>query len=109
MGMTPEGFVKNDIKKLLKKYQAHVWYNMPVPSGYGVSTVDFIGHCCGRFFIVETKAEGKEPTQLQLNMMNDSDSKGGISFTVIGRNSPQLKALEDWIITTILASGHQLQ
>jgi hypothetical protein len=45
---TPEGRVKNKIKKLLNQHG--VYYDMPVPYGYGKSGLDFYGCHHGRFF-----------------------------------------------------------
>lgn len=58
MARTPEGKVKDDIKKWLKARGAY-WY-MPSQNGMGVVGVpDFI--CCigGRFVGIEAKAPGK--------------------------------------------------
>jgi Holliday junction resolvase len=56
--MTPEGRVKEQVKKVLKAHG--IWYFMPAANGYGkVGVPDFI--CCwrGRFLAIETKAPGK--------------------------------------------------
>lgn len=37
--MTPEGKIKDDVKKLLKEQK--VFYHMPVSFGYGAATLDF--------------------------------------------------------------------
>jgi hypothetical protein len=56
--MTPEGRVKEAVKRWLK--ERGVWYYMPVQNGMGVTGIpDFV--CCwhGRFMAIETKAPGK--------------------------------------------------
>ena len=58
--MTPEGKVKDAIKKLLKSRD--IWYYLPVSNGMGQHGIpDFI--CCvpptGKFLAIETKAPGK--------------------------------------------------
>ena len=58
--MTPEGAVKEGVKKLLKS--RGIWYYMPVSNGMGQHGIpDFI--CCvppsGKFLAIETKAPGK--------------------------------------------------
>ena len=61
MALTPEGRVKEAVKRLLKAHG--VWYYMPVQNGMGtVGIPDFI--CCwgGRFLAIETKAPGKRST-----------------------------------------------
>jgi hypothetical protein len=58
MAQTPEGRVKDAVKKLLKG--KGIWYYLPMQNGMGVVGIpDFI--CCwgGRFLAVETKAPGK--------------------------------------------------
>lgn len=56
--MTPEGRVKEAVKKLLR--ELGVWFYCPVSNGMGVHGIpDFV--CCwdGRFLGIETKAPGK--------------------------------------------------
>lgn len=58
MALTPEGRVKEAVKKLLKAHG--IWYYMPVQNGMGVVGIpDFV--CCdhGLFLAIETKAPGK--------------------------------------------------
>lgn len=58
MAATPEGKVKEAVKRLLR--ERGIWYYMPVQSGMGVVGIpDFI--CCwkGQFLAIETKAPGK--------------------------------------------------
>jgi hypothetical protein len=65
MAMTPEGRIKIKIKKLLDSYAHHVYYFMPVQTGYGNRTVDFLGCICGVFFAIEAKKPGGKVTALQ--------------------------------------------
>jgi len=58
MANTPEGKVKDAVKKELRKRD--IWYFMPMQNGFGVVGIpDFI--CCweGNFLAIETKAPGK--------------------------------------------------
>lgn len=56
--MTPEGRVKDAVKKLLK--ERGIWYFMPAANGYGkVGVPDIICCCNGKFLAIETKAPGK--------------------------------------------------
>ena len=58
MANTPEGRVKDAVKKELRKRD--IWYFMPMQNGFGVVGIpDFI--CCmeGSFLAIETKAPGK--------------------------------------------------
>lgn len=54
--MTPEGKVKAAVKELLVEYGAYFF--MPVQTGYGASSLDFLCSIKGRFVAVETKAPG---------------------------------------------------
>ncbi|HLZ24526.1 MAG TPA: hypothetical protein VKQ30_20620 [Ktedonobacterales bacterium] len=93
--MTPEGKVKAKVKVILKRHDC--WWDMPVPYGYGKSTVDFIGCSRGRFFAVETKADGKEPTKLQQAILRAVVAAGGETFVISGPNSPVFQDLEEWL------------
>ncbi len=58
MAQTPEGKVKDAVKKYLKSTGAY--YYMPVSNGMGrVGAPDFMVCWRGRFFGIETKAPGK--------------------------------------------------
>lgn len=81
--MTPEGHVKKKVKDLLAKY-LHCYYEMPVPGGYGKSGLDFHGCINGMYFAVETKAEGKKPSDRQTQTANKILAAGGAVFWVSG-------------------------
>jgi len=69
--LTPEGRVKDQIKKLLKARD--IWYYMPVQNGMGVVGIpDFI--CCwdGLFLAIEAKAPGN-PHTLTVNQKRRID------------------------------------
>ena len=91
--MTPEGKVKKKISDYLRRVDG-LWYNMPVPGGYGVSTLDYLGCYRGRFFAIEAKAAGKKPTDRQRIMMEDIEYAGGKCFVV---DSDDLTDLKTWI------------
>lgn len=75
--MTPEGKLKQQVKKLLegngfwragsaKPADVQGWFYMPVSNGMGTHGIpDFV--CCwdGQFFGIETKAPGGKPTPNQ--------------------------------------------
>ena len=83
--MTPEGKVKEQVKKLLKQHGAY--YHMPVQNGMGAPTLDFVGCFKGKFFAVETKAPGKKPTPRQELTMADMRKAGGMVFVVSDADS----------------------
>lgn len=91
---TPEGKVKDAVKKVLKKYG--VWYFMPMQNGFGVVGIpDFI--CCmdGLFFGIETKAPGKRDstTPNQQRVLKEISEHGGHAIVV-----DDAKQAEDYII-----------
>ena len=80
MAQTPEGKVKNEIKKVLTK--RGVWFFMPVAGPFGRHGIpDFI--CCykGNFLAIEAKAPKGQPTELQLETLSQISSADG--WTVI--------------------------
>ncbi len=76
--MTPEGKVKKEIKAYLDSLGAY--YFMPVQTGYGAKTIDFL--CCvrGQFVGIEAKAPGEVPTKFQSLTMTAMHNAGGIAF-----------------------------
>lgn len=81
MARTPEGIVKDDLKKMLKRYP-WVYYHMPVMNGMGAPTLDFILCVNGRFFGIETKAPGGKPTKRQEITMSEMRLCGAYVFVV---------------------------
>jgi hypothetical protein len=91
--MTPEGKVKAKVKRVLSRYADFIYGFWPVPSGYGESSLDYVGCCCGRFFAIETKAPGKEPTNRQKMVANMMIRAGGDVFVTDGDTTE----LEEWL------------
>jgi hypothetical protein len=79
--MTPEGKIKARIKKLLDGYD-RVFYFMPVPSGYGMTTIDYFVCMDGIFVGIEAKAPGKKPTARQEGTLADIRAAGGSTFVI---------------------------
>jgi hypothetical protein len=84
MKKTPEGIVKQDIKRGLDSIGAH--YYAPVVVGYGKRTVDFPGVCYrGRFIAIEAKREeGGHLTTIQRRYLDSVMKAGGIA--IVARN-----------------------
>ena len=81
--MTPEGRVKQAVKKVLK--DRGIWYFMPMQNGFGVVGIpDFV--CCwnGRFLAIETKAPGKKSgtTPNQERRIQEIVEHGGNAFVI---------------------------
>ena len=93
--MTPEGRVKKQVSELLRKYPG-LYFEMPVPGGYGKSGLDYVGCFNGRFFSIETKAPGKRPTARQNLTISAIRRSGGVVFVIDGDCS----SLKLWLDTT---------
>lgn len=77
---TPEGKVKKEIKAFLESIGA--WYFMPVQTGYGRRTLDFLGCYRGRFFAIEAKRGDRieKPAAFQALEIHEILSHGGLAF-----------------------------
>lgn len=95
MANTPEGKVKKTVSLLLKSVPG-LFYTMPVPSGFGESTLDYIGCYRGKYFAIETKAPGKKPTDRQNMVIDKMRKAGGAVFIIDG----DLTELKQWITET---------
>lgn len=82
MAQTPEGKVKDKVKKLLKEYSCYFF--MPVQTGYGSPTLDILACCKGIFIAIETKAPGKKMTPRQILTAQDIKEANGTVFTIDG-------------------------
>lgn len=89
--MTPEGKVKAKVKKILNN--AGVYYFMPVQTGYGMPTLDFLCFHRAAGFAIETKALGKKPTKRQEAMIHDIQLSGAHVFVIDGAEGSY-----DWLI-----------
>jgi hypothetical protein len=63
----------------------------------GSPTLDYIGCCCGDYFTVETKAEGKKLTPRQSITKERTEESDGAVFCIIGHDCAALAELEGWI------------
>jgi hypothetical protein len=81
VAQTPEGKVKDKIKKILKAN--NIYFAMPMGTGYGNAGVpDFL--CCfgGRFLAIEAKAGDGKTTALQKKNLAEIEACGGDSWVV---------------------------
>lgn len=99
--MTPEGKVKQAVKKILDGVHAF-WY-MPMGnrtfSQNGVP--DFIVCLHGDFIGIETKANGNTPTALQKRQLQRIEAAGGVSWVVSENN---LDDFRKWVYEKYCAS-----
>lgn len=84
--MTPESKVKAKVSKIIAKYLPDVYKFMPVPAGYGASSLDYILCVNGVFVGIETKAPGGKPTPRQLVVIKEIRDAGGIVFVIDGED-----------------------
>jgi len=93
--MTPEGKVKKRVKHVLNSFE-NVYFEMPVPTGYGKSGLDF--SCCvnGKALYIETKAPGEEPTPRQRETITKQLAAGATVFVISDERGHQ--ALIDWLL-----------
>ena len=83
MAQTPEGRVKDAVKKYLKSIGAY--YYMPVSNGMGrVGAPDFMVCWRGKFYGVETKAPGKltNTTPNQERELSGIAAAGGVAVVI---------------------------
>ena len=82
--MTTEGKIKQKINKLLDGHAYNIYRFMPVPTGYGNLTLDYLLCAYSRFVAIEAKRPGLEPTKLQSITMAKIEAAGGIAICVDG-------------------------
>jgi hypothetical protein len=90
---TPEAWEKSDIDKYLESIGAYVI--KPFTMGYGPSGHSDRAACIdGRFWGIEVKREGKEPTALQARRMREIEEAGGLA--VAGTAEKVIGVIEAW-------------
>lgn len=94
MAKTPEAEVKAKVKACIECFPG-VYSNWPVPTGYGVPTLDMIGCYKGLFFAVETKARGKKPTPRQRFVIEEMTRAGANVFVIDGDEG--VEKLRSWL------------
>jgi hypothetical protein len=92
--MTPEGKVKQQVKDFLQAREAYFF--MPVQTGYGTPTLDFLGCYNGRFFAIETKAPGGKPTARQRFTIEEMKKSGAAVLVWDGVDGVNPHALINW-------------
>lgn len=97
--MTPEGEVKNKIKKILDAHSEYITYLMYVPTGYGgVGTEDFTLCAYGIFMAVEAKATEKSKlSEMQKERRLKVLNAGGIHLIIHKDNLDVLSMFLDKI------------
>jgi hypothetical protein len=78
--VTPEGKVKVKLKAWLREHEAY-WF-MPVQTGYGSTSLDFLACINGAFVALECKAYGKELSPRQELVARQIRAAGGDVYKV---------------------------
>jgi hypothetical protein len=98
--MTPEGQTKRKIREVFNKYRSHgIYVFMSVPSGYGKSTIDYLGFICGLGFAVEAKAPGRKPTPRQKGIIEVIEESGVPVFVI--DDDATLAKLDRWLTMVV--------
>jgi hypothetical protein len=95
---TPEYYEKQDITAYLDGASIDIWFYKPYMAGYGKSGVpDIVGVYRGKFFSIEVKRPGKNPTMIQGRRMQEIAKAGGKTFW--GPADKVCAEFEEWIRT----------
>lgn len=81
--LTPEGRVKEAVKRLLR--ERGIWWFCPVSNGMGIVGIpDFVCVWRGRFLGIETKAPGKRnnTTPNQNRVLQEIKDHGGMTIVI---------------------------
>ena len=90
MAKTPEGEIKDQVRKVLDEIGAY--YFFPAANGYGRTGIPDIIACVGGHFIgIECKAGSKQPTALQQRELNNIEKAEGTGILVNADNIDILK------------------
>lgn len=105
---TPEGKVKDQVKRLLAQYKPRLYAHWPVQNGMGEPTLDCNGAINGRAYAIETKAPGKKMTPRQEVTAAGMRLAGIRVFEIDGspEDMHQLKMwLDYWAVRGLIENG----
>jgi Holliday junction resolvase len=90
MAKTPEGEIKDQVRKVLDEMKAY--YFFPAANGYGRTGIpDVIACYKGHFVGIECKAGSKQPTALQQRELDNIEKAEGTGLVVNADNIGNLK------------------
>jgi hypothetical protein len=99
-----ERSVKAKIRAVLNRYRAHgIYVYMPVPGGYGESTLDYLGFIYGYGFAIEAKRPGGKPTPRQEGIIERIEASGVPVFVV--SDDASLAGLDWWLDAVVTNDG----
>jgi hypothetical protein len=92
MAKTPEGEIKDQVRKILDEMNAY--YFFPAANGYGRTGIPDVIACIGGHFVgIECKAGSKQPTALQQRELDNIEKAEGTGVLVNADNISNLKNL----------------
>ena len=98
MAKTPEGEIKDQVRKVLDEMGAY--YFFPAANGYGRTGIPDVIACVGGHFVgIECKAGSKQPTALQQRELDNIEKAEGTGLLV---NADNIDILKD-----ILENAHE--
>ena len=90
MAKTPEGEIKDQVRKVLDEMGAY--YFFPAANGYGRTGIPDVIACIGGHFVgIECKAGSKQPTALQQRELDNIEEAEGTGILVNADNISNLK------------------
>ena len=90
MAKTPEGEIKDQVRKVLDEMGAY--YFFPAANGYGRTGIPDVIACVGGHFVgIECKAGSKQPTALQQRELDNIEEAEGTGILVNADNIDILK------------------
>jgi len=90
MAKTPEGEIKDQVRKVLDDMGAY--YFFPAANGYGRTGIPDVIACVGGHFVgIECKAGSKQPTALQQRELDNIEKAEGTGLIVNADNIDILK------------------
>jgi Holliday junction resolvase len=90
MAKTPEGEIKDQVRKVLDEMKAY--YFFPAANGYGRTGIPDVIACIGGHFVgIECKAGSKQPTALQQRELDNIEKAEGTGLVVNADNIGNLK------------------
>ena len=90
MAKTPEGEIKDQVRKILDEMNAY--YFFPATNGYGRTGIPDVIACIGGHFVgIECKAGSKQPTALQQRELDNIEKAEGTGLVVNADNIKYLK------------------
>lgn len=92
MAKTPEGEIKDQVRKILDEMGAY--YFFPAANGYGRTGIPDVIACIGGHFVgIECKAGSKQPTALQQRELDNIEKAKGTGILINADNISNLKNL----------------